>query len=319
MKVLVTGAHGQLGRCIYDAYTNPNIYKVNEYLFASRYEFDITSEASMEQYLFYHSGIECIINCAGYTNVERAEEDIVEAFEVNSRGVKKLVDICEKYDIMLFHISTDYVYKDGQGICNEESEIEPLNIYGQSKRDGELFIINSNLKNWYIFRTSWLYSPYRSNFFTKIMNDYIDGKYYKSLRVVTDEIGSPTYAKSLAETLLCIIEHGYYATSFKNGIYNASGNGIASRYDFAANIIAAGYNTYIDGKRINIQRTIYPITQAELNLKAKRPHCVIMNNDKLYGALPVSRNHWIYDLSECVNDYERMMDDRNKSYKMIYG
>lgn len=319
MKVLVTGAHGQLGKCIYDEYNFPSTYKVNEYLFASKYEFNITSEAIMEQYLFNHPDIKCIINCAAYTNVERAEEEIVEAFEINSRGVKKLVDICEKYDIMLFHISTDYVYKDGQGICNEESEIEPLNIYGQSKRDGELHIINSNLKKWYILRTSWLYSPYNKNFFTKIMEDHTNEKYYNNLRVVVDEIGSPTYAKKLAGILLCIIEYGYYNTTFKNGIYNASGNGMASRYDFASNIIASGYNVYLDGKKINVKRNIFPITQKELNLKAKRPHCVIMNNDKLYSALPIQRDHWIYDLNWCVDDYERMINERNKSCKIIYG
>ena len=329
MKILVTGSLGQLGHCIYDVVTSPNIFRVNEYLFTSHNEFDITNPKNMDAYLQLNPDIECIINCAAYTNVDGAEKDPYTAFYVNSLGVKNLVDICEQHDIMLFHISTDYVYKDGLLSCNEESEIEPINIYGQSKRDGELNIINSKLNHWYIFRTGWLYSPYGNNFFTKIMSKYYntekykdiyrEEKYNENMRVVTDEIGSPTYGISLAETLVCILEHGYYATTFKNGIYNASGNGMASRYDFAANIVAGGFNIYIDGKRYGVKQIIDPIKQEDLNLPAKRPHCIIIDNKKLYSCLPVVQEHWLYDLQRCITKYEENIKYEINSNKILYG
>jgi len=318
MKVLVTGAYGQLGRCIYDVVTDLYHLPYDEYLFTSHKDFDITNLVCMEGYLLSHPDIECIINCAGYTNVDGAEKDPYTAFYINSRGVQNLVQLCEKYDIMLFHISTDYVYKDGQGICNEESEIEPINIYGQSKRDGELHIINSKLKNWYILRTSWLYSEYPGNFFTKIL-DQCTRSAAHNLTVVDDEIGSPTYAKSLAELIVCIIQHGYYATTLKSGIYNASGNGMASRYDFAANIISGAYHIKVNDKELHIKVPVYPIKQADLNLPAKRPHCVVMDNKKIYQYIPISRDHWSYDLSTCITNYENNMNHKIKEYKILYG
>lgn len=319
MKILITGGYGQLGHCIYDVLQYPLIGINNEYYFASHNDFDITDTSSMEKYLFYNPDIKCIINCAGYTNVDGAEKDSYSAFKVNSLGVKKLVDICKKYDIMLFHISTDYVYKDNQLFVKETSEIEPINIYGQSKRDGELHIINSNLNKWYILRTGWLYSEYPGNFFTKIIDKAKD-RYTTSLRVVGDEIGSPTYAKSLAEMLICIIEHEYYKTSlFENGIYNCSGNGLTSRYDFASTIIGGAYHVEVDGKKIGIRVPIYQITQEELNLPAKRPHQVIMNNDKIYSCIPVEQRPWIYDLQDCISNYEKMLNYNNLVNKTLYG
>lgn len=320
MKILVTGGHGQLGRCIYDVLCYPLISVNNEYVFLSHSEFDITDEGMMERYLFYNPDVKCIINCAAYTNVDKAEQDEYNAYKVNSYGVKKLVDICEKYDIMLFHISTDYVYKDNQGIVTEESEIGPINVYGKSKRDGEIHIINSNLNKWYILRTSWLYSEYEGNFFTKILNKAQDHSYYNKLTVVTDEIGSPTYAKSLAEMLVCIIENEYYNTSrFERGIYNCSGNGLTSRYDFASNIIGGGYHIIVDGKELGVRVPIDKITQKELNLPAARPKCIIMNNDKIYSCIPVEQRPWLYDLQDCITNYEKLLNYKNLVNKTLYG
>ena len=316
MKILITGGHGQLGHCMYDALQNPLLLVNNEYVFLSHEDLDITDKGSIDRYLFYHPDVECILNFAAYTNVDYAEDNIYDAFKVNSLGVKNLVDACEEHDIMLFHISTDYVYKDGLLSCNEETECDPINIYAQSKRDGELHIINSNLNHWYIFRTSWLYSEYPDNFFTKILDNC---KYYKDLRVVTDEIGSPTYARRLAELIICIIENGYYATTLKSGIYNTSGNGMCSRYDFAANIISGGYNINILGEKIKIKTTIYPIKQEELNLKAKRPHCIIMDNKKIYSCVPISVDHWIYDLQDCITNYEKLVNHKKLEEKMLFG
>ena len=128
--------------------------------------------------------------------------------------------------------------------------------------------------------------------------------------MVTDEIGSPTYAKSLAEMLICILEHEYYKiSSFPSGIYNCSGNGLTSRYDFASNIIGGAYHIKIDGKEIGIRVPIEQTTQEELNMSAHRPKCIIMNNDKIYSAIPVEQRPWLYDLQDCITNYEKKLNE----------
>ena len=168
MKILVTGADGQLAKCIKDLYRKSKLE--DEYIFLSKNQLNICDKSLIERYLYIHPDIDCIINCAGYTDVERCEQDIYKAFKVNAYGVKNLVDICKEHNIMLIHVSTDYVYDMNVSVATEDSKINPASIYGQSKRDGEVFIENSNLNKWYIFRTSWLYSEYPGNFFTKILD-----------------------------------------------------------------------------------------------------------------------------------------------------
>lgn len=322
MKILVIGAGGQLGRCIYDVVEE--IFGTgclnHEYYFVTHTDLDITNLSSIYNYLYCHFIPDCIINCAAYTNVEKAEDDIYSAFKVNSLGVKNLVDICEEFNIMLMHISTDYVYKDKIKSVNEDDDICPLSIYGQSKRDGEIHIINSNLNNWYIFRTSWLYSEYGNNFLTKIINKFNS---YESIFGVIDELGSPTYARKLAEMMISIIEDNLYSIQspyeIPSGIYNFSGLGVCSRYDFV-NIIVDGLNDdslYLSKKRLGF---INPITQEEANkkwnLKAKRPLHVILDNSKINKYYDGIRDNWVIDLGECLNRYDNL-EKRKKLNKPL--
>ena len=322
MKVLVTGASGQLGRCIYDIIesTFDDGCLKNEYYFATHDDFDITDMSSMINYMYCHFVPDCIINCAAYTNVDGAEDDAYTAFKVNSEGVKNIADICKEYNIMLIHISTDYVYKDKLiGSCSEEDDIEPLNIYGQSKRDGEIQIINAELNNWYIFRTSWLYSEYGNNFVTKIVNKFYNNNI---LFAVINEMGSPTYARRLAEMIISIIEEELYvngaAYEITSGIYNFSGEGVCTRYDFA--------NTIVDGiceKYGYLGTLVNPITQTQANemwgLKAKRPLHVPLNNSLINAYLNCIRNKWNIDLAECLNRYDilRKSNDRKILYEPL--
>ena len=324
MKVLVIGASGQLGKCIYDEVEyifNMGLLN-NEYYFATHDMFDITNMSSMENYIYCHLRPDCIINCAAYTNVEKAEDDIVGAFNVNSKGVNNLVNICNKYGIMLFHISTDYVYD--SGICYEDSKLNPLGIYAQSKRDGEIFIEKSNLNKWFIFRTSWLFSEYSGNYVTNILKrtDNVTNLLYGTI----DEIGCPTYARRLAEIIVGIINNSTYKM-MDNGIYNACGNGYVSRYEFTKKIIegyielevfrkkyktAPEYAYYSKLLRVN------PITQDEaykiFNLKAPRPKGVIISNSKLDDVLYEDNTfeqydlyeNWAHDLGDCLSRYNKL-------------
>ena len=116
-----------------------------------------------------------------------------------------------------------------------------------------------------------------------------------------------------------IVKWRYYVITLKSGIYNASGNVMVSRYDFAINIISGGYNIKVNDKELNIKVPIYPIKQTDLNLPAKRPHCVIMDNKKIYQYILILKNYWSYDLSTCITNYENNMNHKNKEYKILYG
>ena len=315
MKTLIIGAGGQLGKCIRDVVEQTVLKNINkEYYFATHDDFDITDKSSMVNYMYCHFIPDYIVNCAAYTNVEKAEDDVYGAFKVNLMGVKNLVDICEEYNIALIHISTDYVYKSKIGPINEDDQIEPINIYGESKRDGELQIINSNLKNWYIFRTSWLYSEYDNNFVTKMITNY---KKSSKLYGVADEIGSPTYARKLAMCIIDILENIYYENgdmkSIPSGIYNFSGLGCCSRLKFA--------ETIIDGIS-HTEHSVTPITQYEAekmwNLKAQRPNNTVLDNTKinlalktLYKGTYALRDNWHIDLAECLNRYDELQKEKH--------
>lgn len=326
MKILVTGVPGQLAHCIYDE-TQSHFIR-DEFLFTDKKTLDITDFNCVDNFFAEHNDIDVVINCAAYTNVEKAEKDIVGAFQVNSRGVKNIVDACEKYDMTLFHISTDYVYEGG--ICMEDSPLKPLNIYAQSKRDGELHIEKSNIKKWFIFRTSWLFSEYDGNYVTNILKKAQD--ITQIMYGVTDEIGCPTYARKLAAILINLIDTGKYIT-MDNGIYNVCGGGYTSRYEFTKTILGGyvnlpmftekytndlDYNYYAKLLHVN------PITKVEaykmFNLKAPRPDTVILNNKKIHSVIDYDEYHnfivndfmrdsWENDLADCLTRYNELHQD----------
>lgn len=310
MKILVTGGNSQLACCLRQTLLDYKEFIINEYLFASHKELDITFKKSIKAYLDTHKDIKYIINCASYTDVEGAEKDPYTAFYVNSYGVKNLVDVCEERDITLFHFSTDYVYRDNQLlIIDENGDIDPQNIYAQSKRDGEIHILNSKLKNWYIFRISWLYSEYKNNFVIKTIKN-IDK--HISLLGAKDEIGCPTYAMNVARMLVYIIDYfdcGEYR--LENGIYNYCDGYHCSRYEFMRDIISNYvydmYNVLED--RFKCQPTLKETTQENIyksfNLKAKRPKYVVMNCDKIMKILNID-DPFIYSnsINECVYNYK---------------
>ena len=226
MKILVTGANGQLGKCIKDASAN---YPEIDFLFASRSELNIDSEDSVSN-IFSNNQFDYCINAAAYTNVEKAESDKENAFQTNAEGVKYLANYCKKANTTLIQISTDYVFDGKKGIPYlEEDTTNPLNVYGASKLKGEQYV-QEICQAHYILRTSWLYSQYGHNFYNTVLRFVKEGK---PLTVTTEQTGTPTNAYDLAEAILNIVK----SNSKQYGIYNYSNQGDATWYDFAKEIL----------------------------------------------------------------------------------
>ncbi|MEM9686945.1 MAG: dTDP-4-dehydrorhamnose reductase [Bacteroidota bacterium] len=224
--ILVTGANGQLGRCLEHIHKN---YPDCKFLFTSSKTLDITQEGAMLRY-FEKAKPDYCINCAAYTRVEEAEKIPEKAFLINAQGAKQLATVCENYQTVLIHISTDYVF-DGTKTTpyTEEDEPNPINAYGSSKLSGERYI-QDLLKRYFIIRTSWLYSEFGRNFYKTILEK---AKTQKEIHVTDQETGSPTNANDLAVFLIDIIRAGYK----KYGIYHFCGPKIMTWYDFALSII----------------------------------------------------------------------------------
>ena len=226
MKILITGAKGQLGKCIKDAAAN---YPEFNFLFASRELLNIESEKSISN-IFENNRFDYCINTAAYTNVEKAESDQETAFLTNAEGVKHLASHCKKNNTTLIQISTDYVFDGKKGSpYSEEDSTNSLNIYGASKLKGEQYV-QEICQAYYILRTSWLYSQYGQNFYDTVLRFAKEGKL---LTVTTEQTGTPTNANDLAEAILTIIR----INSKNYGIYNFSNQGEATWYDFAKEIL----------------------------------------------------------------------------------
>ena len=281
--VLVLGGKGQLGKCIENIVGNNDNYS-----FLDVEEIDITKIESIEKYI-NNNKVDVIVNCAAYTNVENAENDLNKVYDINSFGVKNLTKVCKKNDIFLIHISTDFVFNGGKRTPYNECDIcYPLNVYGRSKLLGETAILEHN--DSLIIRTSWLYSEYGKNFFLT-MKDRITNK--QTTNVVYDQIGSPTYAKDLANFIVKIIEEN--RLSEFTGIYHYSNEGSCSWYDFA---VAIEY--LLIGKNLNIK----PCSSKEFKTIAERPVYSVMSKEKIKNK-NIEIRHWLYALKDCVEQYNK--------------
>lgn len=225
-KILITGANGQLGKCIQDAASEfPDL----EFVFASKKELDILDESALA-FLFQKNQFTHCINTAAYTNVERAESEPEKAFAINAEAVKKLAQTCNENDVVLLHISTDYVF-DGKkkSPYSETGTTNPINVYGASKLKGEQYI-EEICDKYFIFRTSWLYSQYGHNFLKTILKN---SGASKQLTITTEQTGAPTNANDLAEAILNTIAQD--STAY--GVYHFSNGGETTWYGFAKEIL----------------------------------------------------------------------------------
>ena len=286
MRVLVTGKNGQLGQSI-NKLISENKYD-DEFVFVGRGELDLSKEESIASY-FDNNNFDVIVNCAAYTQVDKAEEEMNLADQVNHLAVKKLVGVAKEQQAKLIHISTDYVF-DGESDkpYKETDATNPINIYGETKLKGEQVVQEIMPINAIIIRTSWLYSEYGNNFVDTMLRL---GKERDELNVVNDQIGSPTYATNLADVILEIIQN----TDFKEvdqatQIYHYSNKGEISWYEFAREVF----------KVAEIECKVKPMSTEQYLALANRPKNTVMNMDKIISNLNVPIFSWHNSLRVCL-------------------
>lgn len=285
MNILVTGSNGQLGSEIKDVATNyPNF----NFFFMDLPELDICNPNHLDIF-FVANKINTVINCAAYTAVDKAEQDEIIAEKVNAAGVLNLVNAIEKVNGQLIHISTDYVF-DGNSFLPyiELDEVNPIGVYGNSKRSGELAVINADIDG-VVIRTSWLYSAYGNNFVKTMLKL---GNERNELGVIFDQVGTPTNASDLAKTCLEILSYKKESKiNIKGNIYHFSNEGVASWYDFAVAIMVLG----------KVDCNVNPIETKDYPTLAKRPHYSILNKTKIKADFEIKIPYWRDSLRACIH------------------
>ena len=286
--ILVTGANGQLGSELQHL-TKNNTYETVSFYFTDKEELDITNASEVEAFC-KEKKIKVIINCAAYTAVDKAEEDKESANLINHLAVKYMSQIAKTQGIQMIHISTDYVF-DGSN-CRpyiEEDRVNPTSIYGQSKLDGERAMQEICPPNSLIIRTSWVYSAFGNNFVKTMLRL---AKQRDELGVIFDQVGTPTYAKNLAQSILDIITKKYNASNVE--IYHYSNEGVCSWYDFAKAIFELS----------EIPCRVNPITTEQYPTPATRPHYSILNKSKIKRDFDLDIPYWKDALKEALSSLE---------------
>ncbi|WP_299524608.1 dTDP-4-dehydrorhamnose reductase, partial [uncultured Lutibacter sp.] len=254
------------------------------FFFTDKNNLDITNFNAISTFIS-ENNIDIIINCAAYTNVDKAEDELVLANEINYLAVENLAKIAAEHRLKLIHISTDYVFDGASKIPYvEASETKPQNVYGASKLKGEQALLSVNPNNSAIIRTSWLYSNFGKNFVKTILR--LSGE-KESISVVSDQIGSPTNAHDLATTILQIIP-----LLKSNGVqtYHYANAGECSWFQFAEEIV----------KQAKHNCTVVPITSETFKTSTKRPEFSLLNTEKIQETFQLSIPHWKVSLQHCI-------------------
>ena len=292
MNILVTGANGQLGNEMRIVSKGSS----DLYIFTDVEELDITSRDAVMDFV-KENDIKVVVNCAAYTNVDKAEDDEATAELINAQAVGYLAEACKANDATLIHISTDYVFggNDGNTPRTEDEPVNPTGAYGRTKLHGEQAIQKVGC-NYLIIRTAWLYSEFGNNF-VKTMRRLTSER--DTLNVVFDQIGTPTYALDLANAIMKFIEilkkENNYQLSTVNsqlfGVYHFSNEGVISWYDFAKEICELSGNTC----------DIQPCHSDEFPSKVKRPSYSVLDKTKIKNRLNITIPHWKESLKKCIN------------------
>jgi dTDP-4-dehydrorhamnose reductase len=288
MNILVTGSNGQLGSEIKDIAES---YKSFRFFFMDLPALDICNSSQLNIFI-KENNIDTVINCAAYTAVDAAEQNAVIAEQVNGAGVLNLVHALTKVNGKLIHISTDYVF-DGNGFSpyQESDKTNPIGVYGKTKRNGELAVINSDIDG-IVIRTSWLYSAYGTNF-VKTMRRL--GKERSELDVIYDQIGTPTSASDLARVCLEILSCSKQLNT-KGNVYHYSNEGVASWYDFATAIMELG----------KIECEVRPIETKDYPPAAKRPSFSVLNKSKIKKDFEIEIPYWRDSLAICISKLKKI-------------
>ena len=292
MNILITGANGQLGNEMrnlsvqHPAHTyffsdiiNPTpLQPAGRPYPSTPYILDITDREALQSFVNAHA-IDLIVNCAAYTNVDKAEEDEPTARLINALAVENIGSLGTK----VIHISTDYVFLgEGSVPCKESDPVNPQTAYGRTKLEGEQRLLAVNPEA-VILRTAWLYSPYGNNFVKTMLRL---GKERDELRVVNDQIGTPTYAADLAAAIFVVIE----APQWHAGIYHFTNEGVCSWYDFTVEIL----------RQAGISCQVTPILSGEYQYKTPRPHYSVLDKTKIKTTFGITIPQWEEGLKRCL-------------------
>lgn len=278
-KIVVVGSTGQLGNELKQLAIE---YPDYEFFFFDRKELDIVQKEKVLKKI-QEIKPQFLVNCAAYTAVDKAETDFETAFEVNSKAVRNLALACAAHDVRFVHISTDYVF-DGTAKqpYKEDNPTSPANIYGQSKLKGEEEAFHNN-KDSIIIRTAWVYSTFGNNFVKTMLRLM---KTRPEIKVVNDQLGTPTYAADIAEAIMKIITSAKWVP----GIYHFTNEGIISWYDFALKI----------KQLTNASSEVYPIPTEEYPTPAKRPQYSVLDKTSIQKTFGITIKNWEESLKVCI-------------------
>ena len=280
MTILVTGGNGQLGCSLRLASAESS----HRFVFTDIDDLDITSAAAIDAF-FEREKVYVVVNCAAYTAVDLAEDEQLKADAINHKAVALLADACRRYDATLIHISTDYVFSGEADVpYNEACATAPINAYGRTKLAGERAVEESGCKS-IILRTAWLYSEFGRNF-CKTMQSLTASR--SEIKVVADQIGTPTYAGDLAAAIVHIIESNQLD---KCGIYHYSNEGVCSWHDFACEIARLSGNSECEVK---------PCTTADYPTKAQRPRYSVLDKSKFVKTFGLEIPDWKESLKRMI-------------------
>ena len=288
IRVVVSGANGQLGREFESLLIGQSQYEAR---FLDKNKLDILDQKALDE-LFKSFQPDVFINCAAYTKVDLAEEEVELCRSINSDAVDRLARLCAVHKTLLVHFSTDYVFN-GQGTSpyRENDATDPINAYGQSKLVGEQHITKWKGPHC-VIRSSWLYSSTGHNFVKTMLKL---GAAMDELRVVNDQVGSPTWTKDLANDVLQIVRHFVQdREAFPSGVYHYTQNGLCSWYDFALAIF--------DAKGVSVQ--VEPVSSDEYVTRAERPKYSKLNTEKITETFGLQLRHWQDALTDCLKEIE---------------
>ncbi len=288
VNVLVTGANGQLGSELREINKKKQLIagKQANFLFTDIDTLDLSNSIFLKKF-FQDNTIDFVVNCAAYTNVDKAEDEAEKAFIANAKSVDNIIQAIKPQKTKLIHISTDYVFDGNSNIpYTEDMPTHPNSVYGKSKLDGEKLALEYHQS--IVIRTSWLYSSFGKNF-AKSMHQLC--KEREELNVVFDQIGTPTYARDLASAIYQIIEQSVADNRFISGIYHYSNEGVCSWYDFAKAIAKRSYS----------KCKINPIESKDYPTPVKRPFYSVLNKSKIKSVYHIMIPHW----QESLDDFFR--------------
>jgi dTDP-4-dehydrorhamnose reductase len=279
-KILVIGAGGQLGQCLKTVAERRGI---SEIIFPAEADANILNESGLNDLLAKEQP-SFVINCAAYTAVDKAEDEVDLAKAINETGAVYLASACLTNNATLVHVSTDFVFEGNEvKLLKEEDEAKPINVYGVTKLDGETGVV-AKLSAHFIIRTSWLYSEYANNFVKTMLKL---GAERDELNIIADQVGTPTYAIDLANAIFDIIA----SSSTAYGIYHYSNEGVTSWFDFAKAIFD------ISETRVNVN----PIPGSAYPTKATRPAFSVMDKTKIKETFGIEIPYWRDSLLECIS------------------